>query len=79
MVLSLRASWLLLVVGLWNWLIWPRFLAAIWADHRSWNHGPTRFFLIHAVLIAVSFTLGTLVGVLGLRGLRAARTPHPMR
>ncbi|RKS69365.1 hypothetical protein CLV35_3543 [Motilibacter peucedani] len=73
MVLSRRASWALLVAGLWNWLIWPRFLKAIWADDRSWNNGATKFFVVHAVLISVSLTIGTAVGWVGLRGIRAPR------
>lgn len=71
--ISRRVSWFLLAVGGWNWLIWPRFARAIWADDRSWDDGPTPFFLVHAVLITVSVVLGTLVGALGLRGLRTRR------
>lgn len=77
MVLSRRASVLLLLVGVWSWLIWPRFGKAIWDDDRSWHDGPTAFFVVHAVLIGVSLTLGTLVGVLGWRGLRGAGDVGP--
>ncbi|MFC4043029.1 SCO4848 family membrane protein [Dactylosporangium siamense] len=74
MVLSRRWSLLLIVVAVWSWLIWPRFLLAIWDDERSWTvpHG-SAFFWIHVLLITVSLLFGTAVGVLGLRGLRAAR------
>jgi hypothetical protein len=73
-VLSRRWSLLLIVVALWSWLIWPRFLLAIWDDERSWTvaHG-SAFFWIHVLLITVSLLFGTAVGVLGVRGLRAAR------
>jgi len=71
--LSRRASWFLLAVGVWTWLIWPRFLKAIWADDRSWDDGPTAFFLVHAVLIGTSLAIGTAVGWLGWRGVRAGR------
>lgn len=63
----------LVVVGGWTWVIWPRFAVAIWDDARSWRAGvPTSFLWVHAVLIAVSLLIGTAVGVLGLKGWRAA-------
>jgi hypothetical protein len=73
-VLSRRWSVFLILVALWSWLIWPRFALAIWDDPRAW-HGdtPTSFLWVHAALILVSLAVGTTVGVLGLRGLRAAR------
>ena len=73
MLLTRRASWFLVLVGVWTWLIWPRFMRAIWADERSWDDGATSFFLVHAVLVSVSLALGTAVGVLGVRGVRGAR------
>jgi hypothetical protein len=72
MVLSRRAAWFLVAFGVWSWIIWPTFLKNIWADHRSWNHGMTSFFAVHLVLTVVSLTLGTIIGVLGVRALRAA-------
>ncbi|WP_369051915.1 MULTISPECIES: SCO4848 family membrane protein [Kineococcus] len=73
MVLSQRASLFLLAVGVWTWAIWPNFLRNIWGDERSWDGGPQPFFLVHLVLVVVSLVIGTAVGVLGVRGLRAAR------
>ncbi|HLL67904.1 MAG TPA: hypothetical protein VK453_19650 [Micromonosporaceae bacterium] len=74
MVLTRRWALLLIAVGVWNWVIWPRFAVAIWQDPRAWDGGtPTRFLWVHAFLIVVSLVLGTVVGVLGLRGWRAAR------
>jgi intracellular septation protein A len=73
-VLSRRWSAFLLLVGVWSWLIWPRFAVAIWADPRSWRgSAPTSFLWVHAVLIVASLSIGTVVGLLGLRGWRAAR------
>jgi hypothetical protein len=73
-MLSRRWSGFLLAVGVWSWIIWPRFAAAIWADPRSFRAGtPTAFLWVHAVLIAVSLGIGTAVGWLGVRGWRAAR------
>ncbi len=69
-----RASVFLLLVGGWSWAIWPTFLRNIWKDTRSFDDGPTPFFIVHAVLTAVSLVIGTAVGVLGWRGLRTAGT-----
>jgi hypothetical protein len=73
MTLSRRASAFLVAVGVWTWAIWPRFLAAIWADDRSWDGGPTSFLTVHVLLVAGSLLLGTGVGWIGVRGLRGAR------
>ncbi len=74
MVLSRGWAGFLLAVGVWSWVIWPRFTVAIWDDPRSW-HGstPTGFLWVHALLIVVSLAAGTATGVLGARGLLAAR------
>jgi len=72
-VLTRRWSGFLVAVGAWTWLIWPRFALAIWKDDRSFVDGsPTSFLWVHALLIAASLVIGTTVGVLGLRGWRAA-------
>ena len=67
--LLLPTPWavLLVVTGLWNLLIWPRFWQRIAADPRSRDTSgrPTRFLTVHAVLIGVSLALGLAVGVLG--------------
>ncbi|WP_199441875.1 SCO4848 family membrane protein [Umezawaea beigongshangensis] len=75
MRLSRGASLFLLAFGAWSWVIWPTFLRNIWKDGRSWEDGPTSFFLVHLVLVVVSLVFGTVIAVLGVRGLRALRTP----
>jgi hypothetical protein len=66
-------------VGVWTWVIWPRFALAIWDDKRAWSGGdvakgsPTGFLWVHALLIAASLVIGTTVGVLGVRGWLASR------
>ncbi|MFI5958347.1 SCO4848 family membrane protein [Cryptosporangium sp. NPDC051539] len=73
MLLSRRWSAFLLLAGIWNWLIWPRFAKAIWDDPRSFHDGsPTSFFTVHAVLIVTALTIGTVIGYLGVKGLRRA-------
>jgi hypothetical protein len=62
----------LMAVGIWTWVIWPRFGLAIWDDDRSFGNGsPTTFLWVHAVLIVASLAIGTAVGVLGVRAWRA--------
>ncbi|GAA1995381.1 SCO4848 family membrane protein [Catenulispora subtropica] len=73
MKLGRVASWFLLAFGAWSLLIWPRFLKAIWQDHRSWDNGPTSFFLVHLVLVVVSITAGLAIGAIGWRSLRSLR------
>ena len=73
MKLGRVASWFLTAFGAWSLVIWPRFLKAIWQDHRSWNNGPTSFFLVHVVLVVISITAGLAIGVIGWRSLRVLR------
>ncbi len=64
-----------MLVGVWTWVIWPRFAVAIWQDERAFAAGsPTSFLWVHALLIGASLILGTAVGVLGVRAWRAARS-----
>jgi hypothetical protein len=72
-VISRRVAWFLIGFGVWSWIIWPTFLKNIWHDPRSWHHGATGFFTVHAILTVVSLALGTIIGVLGIRAARAAR------
>ncbi|WP_433298208.1 SCO4848 family membrane protein [Actinoplanes sp. CA-030573] len=74
MVLSRRWAVFLILVGVWTWLIWPRFGLAIYRDDRSFADGrPTSFLVVHALLIAASLVIGSAVGLLGIRGWRATR------
>ena len=74
-VISRRWAAFLMAVGVWTWVIWPRFGLAIWNDDRSFaGDRPTSFLWVHAVLIAASLAIGTAVGVLGVRAWRAARS-----
>jgi hypothetical protein len=75
-MISRRWAAFLIGVGVWSWLIWPRFALAIVKDNRSFSDGtPTAFLWVHTVLIAASLAIGTTVGVLGVKAWRAsART-----
>jgi hypothetical protein len=73
-LLSKKWSAFLVGVGLWTWIIWPRFGIAIWNDDRAFAAGSaTSFLWVHAALIAASLAIGTVAGFLGVRGWLAAR------
>ncbi|MET1074601.1 MAG: hypothetical protein ABWY11_18285 [Umezawaea sp.] len=73
MKLTRAMSLFLVAFGVWSWVIWPTFLRNIWKDPRSWDDGATAFFTVHLVLVVASLAFGTVIGVLGLRGLLALR------
>lgn len=76
MVISRRWAVFLMGVGVWTWVIWPRFALAIWKDERAFSDGsPTAFLWVHAVLIVASLAIGTVTGVLGIRVWRALGVP----
>ncbi|GIG23902.1 SCO4848 family membrane protein [Cellulomonas denverensis] len=67
MDLPLAWSLLVLVAGLWNLIVWPRFGQRIAKDPRSRDAEgrATRFLTVHLVLIGISLVLGALLVVLG--------------
>ncbi|MCX5236922.1 SCO4848 family membrane protein [Streptomyces prunicolor] len=76
MKLSRPVSWFLLAFGVWSWIIWVTFVKNLVADSSglAFDDGhPTAYFWVHLTLAIVSFVLGTVIGGLGLRGLRALR------
>lgn len=76
MKLSRPVSWFLLLFGVWSWFIWITFVKNLVADGSglAFDAGePTAYFWVHLTLAVASFALGTAIGVIGLRGLRALR------
>ncbi|MBW9207877.1 hypothetical protein KV102_05940 [Mumia sp. zg.B53] len=81
-MISRRAAWFLVLAGVFNIVIWPRFGMAVWDDERAWEGAvgdstPTGFLWVHAVLIvvAVSIAVGILwVAFTALRSRRKARS-----
>jgi len=72
--LSRRWSIFLVAFGVWSWVIWLTFIHNIANDPRSFTgNRPHAFFIVHLVLTVVSIILGTVVGALGIKGLRARR------
>jgi hypothetical protein len=77
MKLSRPVSWFLLAFGVWSWVIWVTFAKNLWKDGSGLAFDdagdPTAYFWVHLLLAITSFLLGTAVGVIGFRGLRALR------
>ncbi|MFE7131216.1 SCO4848 family membrane protein [Streptomyces sp. NPDC057638] len=76
MKLSRPASWFLLAFGAWSWVIWVTFIKNLWEDGSglAFDDGePTGYFWVHLVLAVTSLILGTVVGAIGLRAVRAWR------
>ncbi|MCX5212492.1 hypothetical protein OG689_24940 [Kitasatospora sp. NBC_00240] len=79
MKLSRRTSWFLTAFGAWSMIIWVTFVKNLWKDSggQAFTGGdhsqPTAFFWVHLTLAVTSFVLGVLVGLVGVRGLRAGR------
>jgi hypothetical protein len=64
----------LLAFGVWSWVIWLTFIKNVAKDPRSFTgNRPHAFFIVHLVLSIVSIALGTIIGAVGLRGVRASR------
>ncbi|MFI1155985.1 SCO4848 family membrane protein [Streptomyces sioyaensis] len=77
MKLSRPVSWFLLAFGVWSWFIWITFVKNLWKDGSGLAFDdagdPTAYFWVHLLLAVASFLLGTVIGVIGFRGVRALR------
>jgi hypothetical protein len=77
LVLGRPVSYFLLAFGVWSWIVWITFVKNLTADASglAFDHAghPTPYYWIHLTLAVVSFLLGTAIGLLGLRGLRALK------
>jgi len=74
---SRPVSWFLLAFGVWSWFVWTNFVRNLWKDSGGLAFDeagdPTTYFWIHLLLAVTSLVLGTVIGVIGLRGLLALR------
>ncbi|MFC4335381.1 SCO4848 family membrane protein [Salininema proteolyticum] len=70
-------SWFLLLFGAFSWYLWITFTVNLTEDASGLAFDsagdPTPYFWVHLVLAVTSFLLGTAIGVIGFRGLRALR------
>lgn len=77
LALSRPVSWFLLAFGVWSWFVWITFVKNLFKDGSGLAFDdagePTGYFWVHLVLAVVSFVLGTAIGVIGFRGVRALR------
>lgn len=76
-MISKNAARFLVLAGLFNIVVWPRFAKAIVDDDRAWagehwHSAPQAFFWVHAVLITSAIAIGLGVLVVGLRAHRSA-------
>lgn len=74
-MISKTAAWFLVLAGLFNLVIWPRFAKAIIDDDRAWSgeafsSSPTTFLWVHAVLIGSAVVIAAAVLVIGVRAHR---------
>ncbi|MCM1972634.1 MULTISPECIES: SCO4848 family membrane protein [Streptomyces] len=75
MKLTRPVSWFLAVFGIWSWVIWTTFVKNLFEDASglAFDDGkPTAYLWVHLTLAVVSFLLGTAIGVIGFRGVRAS-------
>ena len=75
-MISRNAARFLIVAGVFNVVIWPRFAKAIVDDERAWagprcHSTPQPFFWVHAVLITTAIVIGVGVLVVGVRAHRS--------
>lgn len=70
------AGVLLLINAFFNIIVWPTFWRRIAKDPRARNdHGkPTRFFVVHAILIGFALLIGAASAVAGIVALVSAAT-----
>lgn len=76
-MISKTAAKFLVLAGLFNIVIWPRFAKAIVDDDRAWagdhwNSTPQAFFWVHAVLITTAIVIGLGVLWVGVKAHRSA-------
>ena len=76
-MISKTAAKFLVLAGLFNVVIWPRFAKAIVDDDRAWagdhwNSTPQAFFWVHAVLISTAIVIGLGVLWVGVKAHRSA-------
>jgi uncharacterized membrane protein len=62
---------LLLVNAVWNAIVWPQFYKRVSKDARARDAAgkPTKFLIVHAVLIGISLVIALVSAIFGVIGL----------
>lgn len=68
MTMRRRTAWFLIGFAVWNLYIWVTFVGNVYPQHHF-----DSFFIVHAVIGAITAGLGLGVGSVGVRALRARR------
>ncbi len=73
--MTTAAGILLIVIAVWNFVVWPAFLRRVIRDPRSQsqNGKVSKFLVVHVVLVTISLVLaltGAVFGILLLAGVR---------
>ncbi|GAB3770592.1 hypothetical protein FB382_000526 [Nocardioides ginsengisegetis] len=69
-----KHAWLLLVVALWNVLIWLTFAKNLSAAHSRGESHPTGYWVAHTILIVVDLVIAGVLGALAAKAFRATRS-----
>lgn len=69
-----KHAWLLIGVAIWNFFIWITFAKNLSAAHSRGEDHPTGYWVAHTILIVVDLILGAVLGALGVKALRAAKS-----
>lgn len=69
MKLPLILSLILILAGIWSFIVWPPFLRRVLKDPRARdeNGRATRFLTVHIMLVSISMILGIATLVIGIR------------
>lgn len=71
---------LLIAVAVWNVVTFGNFARNLWETHQSGEERPTGYWVAHVLLIVGNFVIAAVLARLGVKALRASRTPatsHP--
>ena len=66
--MSTALAVLLILNGVWNFVVWPPFLRRVRKDSRAHDASgkASRFLIVHAVLIGISLVIGAVSLVVGI-------------
>ena len=78
MKLERKHGWWLIVIAVWNVVIWGTFIKNLAASHSSGEDRPAGYYVAHTVLIVVDLLIAVVLFVLGWRR-KVLREPTPRK